>query len=93
MLKMYLKKYKWLFKVMCFVFVFAALLEYAAVNYSYWGRRSRGREAQVNISHAHLAFFQWDENMMKLCSFLLCSSFLVYVKTEFFLFLSKKVGR
>ena len=33
-----------IYLVMCFVFVFAALLEYAAVNYLYWGTRIKRRQ-------------------------------------------------
>lgn len=36
-----------IYLVMCFVFVFSALLEYAAVNYTYWNERAKKRK-QLN---------------------------------------------
>ncbi|CAF3792905.1 unnamed protein product [Rotaria magnacalcarata] len=33
-----------IYLLMCFVFVFAALLEYAAVNYLYWGKKAKRRK-------------------------------------------------
>jgi len=36
-----------IYLVVCFVFVFSALLEYAAVNYTYWGARNERKSRRV----------------------------------------------
>lgn len=50
-----------IYLVMSFVFVFAALLEYAAVNYTYWGKRAKKKSKKIKgnekrISSKYLIF-------------------------------------
>lgn len=40
-----------IYLVMSFVFVFAALLEYAAVNYTYWGARAKKKPKKIKTEY------------------------------------------
>jgi gamma-aminobutyric acid receptor subunit beta len=50
-----------IYLVMSFVFVFAALLEYAAVNYTYWGKRAK-KKSKKNKGVEKKVSSQFDES-------------------------------
>ncbi len=43
-----------IYLVMSFVFVFSALLEYAAVNYTYWNERAKKRKQLERLGNKEL---------------------------------------
>lgn len=59
-----------IYLVMSFVFVFAALLEYAAVNYTYWGKRAKKRSKKNKLgekrtpSKSSCGWAQLDSNLL-----------------------------
>ena len=57
-----------IYLVMCFVFVFAALLEYAAVNYLYWGTRAKRRKRKTEVTKTktdnRVSLSRWREVLL-----------------------------
>lgn len=55
-----------IYLVMSFVFVFAALLEYAAVNYTYWGARAKKKPKKIKTEYKLTGkFFFYHLNLRK----------------------------
>lgn len=54
-----------IYLVMSFVFVFAALLEYAAVNYTYWGARAKKKPKKIKTEYKLTGKIEFEFSFFK----------------------------